>query len=87
MLLFLKTSRMSRLKQDQSIDTLINTVKVITESQCSLSEQDIIILEEVLHRLQFLKRRKGKTNKQILDEIAKVIVLLTRFFVPIDLRS
>ena len=72
---------MSRLKQNQNIDNLIQSITVITESQCSLSEQDKIVLSEALKRLQNLKRKKGKTNQQILEEIAKVIELLTKFFV------
>ncbi len=72
---------MSRLKQNQNIDNLIQGVRVITESQCSLSEQDRNVLNEALERLQNLKRKKGKTNQQILEEIAKVIALLTKFFV------
>lgn len=72
---------MSRLKQNQNIDNLIKGIKVITESQCSLSEQDRNILNEALEKLQNLKRKKGKTNQQILVEIAKVIELLTKFFV------
>ncbi len=72
---------MSRLKKNQNIDNLIQGITVIAESQCSLSEQDKIVLNEVLERLQNLKRKKGKTNQQILEEIAKVIELLTKFFV------
>ena len=72
---------MSRLKQNQNIDNLIQGITVITESQCSLSEQDKIVLSEALERLQNLKRKKGKTNQQILEEIARVIELLTKFFV------
>lgn len=72
---------MSRLKQNQNIDNLIQGITVITESQCSLSEQDRNVLNEALERLQNLKRKKGKTNQQILEEVAKVIALLTKFFV------
>lgn len=72
---------MSRLKQNQNIDNLIQGIRVITESQCSLSEQDRNVLNEALERLQNLKRKKGKTNQQILEEVAKVIALLTKFFV------
>jgi len=72
---------MSRLKQIQNIDNLIQGITVIAESQCSLSEQDRVVLNEALERLQILKRKKGKTNQQILQEIAKVIELLTKFFV------
>lgn len=71
---------MSRLKQSQSIDSLIQSIMVITENQCSLSEQDLIILGETLEKLQSLRRKKGKTNEQILFEVAKVIELLLRFF-------
>ena len=71
---------MSRLKQNQSIDNLIQSITVITKGQCSLSEQDKIVLDEALVRLQKLKQKKGKTNQQILEEIAKVIELLTKFF-------
>ena len=71
---------MSRLKQNQNIDNLIQGITVITESQCSLSEQDRVVLNEALERLQFLKRKKGKTNEQIRQEIAKVVGLLIEFF-------
>lgn len=72
---------MSRLKQIQNIDNLVQGITVIAESQCSLSEQDRVVLNEALERLQSLKRKKGKTNEQILDEFAKLIELLTKFFV------
>jgi len=72
---------MSRLKQIQNIDNLIQGITVIAESQCSLSEHDRIVLNEALERLQNLKRKKGKTNEQILQEFVKVIELLTKFFV------
>ena len=71
---------MSRLKQIQIIDTAIQNVASITESQCSLSETDLIVLNEALKRLQFLKRKKGKTNEQICNEIVQVVLLLVKFF-------
>ncbi len=71
---------MSRLKQNRIIDNAIKSVASITQSQCSLSESDLIVVNEVLERLQFLKRKKGKTNEQIRDEIANVVVLLIEFF-------
>jgi flagellar motility protein MotE (MotC chaperone) len=80
MSLSLKTSKMSRLKQNQIIDNAIQSIASITESQCSLSEKDLIVLNEALERLQFLKRKKGKTNEQIRQEIAKVVGLLIEFF-------
>jgi hypothetical protein len=71
---------MSRLKQNQIIDNAIQSVASITESQCSLSEKDLIVLNEALEKLQFLKLKKGKTNEQIRQEIAKVVGLLIEFF-------
>lgn len=75
---------MSRLKQSQNIDGLIQVIRTIIENQCSLSEQDLNVLNEAIDSLQFLKRKKGKTNKQILGEFAIVVALLTRFFVGDD---
>lgn len=71
---------MSRLKQNQIIDNAIQSIASITKSQCSLSEQDLTVLNEALERLQFLRRKKGKTNKQIQVEIAKSVELLVKFF-------
>jgi hypothetical protein len=80
MSLSLKTSKMSRLKQNQIIDGAIHVIASIAESQCSLSEKDLIVLNEALKGLQFLKRKKGKTNAQIQQEIANVVGLLIIFF-------
>ncbi len=74
------TSKMSRLKQIQIIDDAIQSIASITESQYSLSESDLIVVNEALKRLQFLKRKKGKTYKQIRNEIVEVIVLITNIF-------
>ncbi|MCC6700764.1 MAG: hypothetical protein IT221_04525 [Fluviicola sp.] len=71
---------MSRLKQNQIIDNAIQSIVTITKSQCSLSEQDLIVLNEALERLQFLRRKKGRTNKQIQEELAKTVKLLIKFF-------
>jgi dsDNA-specific endonuclease/ATPase MutS2 len=72
---------MSRLKQNQSIDSLVQSINTIAQNQCSLSEQDANVLNEASKRLQNLKQKKGKTNEQILDEVAKIIELLINFFV------
>ncbi|NOU17405.1 MAG: hypothetical protein HOO91_07600 [Bacteroidales bacterium] len=71
---------MSRLKQNQVIDDAIQSVAFITKSQCSLSEKDEKVLNEALERLQFLRRKKGKTDGQIRKEIARIIELLIEFF-------
>lgn len=71
---------MSRLKQNRNIDSLIQGIETIRKSQCSLSEKDLNVLNEALETLSVLKRKKGKTNEQILTEIVKVIQLLSNFF-------
>lgn len=72
---------MSRLKQNQSINTLIECIAIIQKNQCSLSEQDLNVLNEILETLQNLKQKKGKTNDQILYESTKLFELLIKFFV------
>lgn len=71
---------MGRLKKNQNIDSIIESIIAITESQCSLSGQDLMVLNEALAKLQLLKRKKGKTNEQILSEVAAIISLLVVFF-------
>ncbi len=71
---------MSRIKQNQIIDNVIQSITTITESQYSLSETDISVLNEALENLQFLKRKKGKTNGQIHKEIVKTIETLIGIF-------
>jgi hypothetical protein len=71
---------MSRLKQNQNIDGLIQGIKTITENRCSLSDQDVIILKEALELLNSLKKKKGKTNEDVLAIVVKVVGLLSSFF-------
>lgn len=72
---------MSRLKQNQNINSVIESITTVVKSQCSLSEQDVIVLNQALERLEILKRKKGKTNGQLLKEFVKVMELLNKFFV------
>ncbi|MDO6434801.1 hypothetical protein Q4E93_29585 [Flavitalea sp. BT771] len=71
---------MSRVKQNRVIDNAIRSIAVITQNQCSLSETDLKVIAEVSSRLQLLKKKKGKTNEQICQEIVNVVLLLIRFF-------
>jgi hypothetical protein len=71
---------MSRLTQNRNIDSLIQGIETIKKSQCSLSEEDFNVLDEALEMLLILKRKKGKTNEQILREIVKIVQLLSKFF-------
>ncbi|MFD3293423.1 hypothetical protein SKC35_06975 [Aquirufa sp. KTFRIE-69F] len=72
---------MSRVKQNQIIDDAIQSIVTITKSQGSLSEQDLTVLNEASVKLQLLRSKKGRTNKQIRDEIAKSVELLLTFFI------
>ena len=71
---------MSRQKQNRNIDSLINDINTIKKSQCSLSDQDLISLNDALSILSLLKQKKGRTNEQILTEIVRVFNLLVKFF-------
>lgn len=71
---------MSRLKQNRNIDSLIQSIEAIRKSQCSLSDEDLDVLNEALEILVMLKEKKGRTNEQILTEIVKVVELLSKFF-------
>ncbi|CAD5262655.1 MULTISPECIES: hypothetical protein [unclassified Imperialibacter] len=71
---------MSRLKQSQNIDSLISSIQTVIKNQCSLSEKDLIVLNEAKVTLEMLKKKKGKTNEQVLKEIVKVVELLAKFF-------
>lgn len=72
---------MSRVKQKQRIDDVIDAITYIQQNQCSLSEQDLIVLNEAIDCLQTLKRKKGKTNGQIQEVFEKVFESLLLFFV------
>jgi len=71
---------MSRLKKVQNIDSLIQSIKTVAENRCSLSDEDLRILDEALNLLEYLKKKKGKTNEDILSVVVKVVCLLSRFF-------
>lgn len=70
---------MSRLKQTQSIDSLINSINTVTKNRSSYSDDDLKTLNEVLELLEDLKKKKGKTNKLLLDKAALVVELLSKY--------
>lgn len=71
---------MSRLKRNQNIDGLVQGIETIIENRCSLSDKDLVILSEALELLKSLKKKKGKTNEDILEIVVKVVGLLSSFF-------
>jgi F0F1-type ATP synthase beta subunit len=70
---------MARKKQSQSTDRLINSINQILESRCSLSERDKN-LAEAIAKLQMLKKKKGKTNKEILEAGVEILELIAEYF-------
>ena len=70
---------MSRLKQSQNIDSLIRILQIIKKNQCSHSEEDPRVLDEAIIRIELLRKKKGKTNEQIMTEFVKIAELLPNF--------
>lgn len=71
---------MSRLKRLQNIDGLLN-VLTIAMNQCSLSENDVNLLNDAIAKLNRLRTKKGLTDKQYKAEIADIVDLLINFFI------
>jgi len=73
---------MSRLKRNRNIDSLILGIQAITTlNQCSLSETDLNVLNEITANLLNLKKKKGLTNKQLKIHILEISSLLFDFFI------
>jgi len=70
---------MARIKQSQNTDRLIQVINQILESRCSLSEGDKN-LTEALEKLQSLKKKNGRTNKEILEAGIEILELLAAYF-------
>ena len=70
---------MSRIKRLQNIDGLKNTL-TIAKNQCSLSENDVNLLNDAIAKLNILRKKKGLTNKNYKSEVSDIIGLLIRFF-------
>jgi hypothetical protein len=71
---------MSRLKRLQNIDGLLNAL-TIAMNQCSLSENDVNLLNNAIAKLNRLRIKKGLTDKQYKSEVSEIIELLINFFI------
>ena len=72
---------MSRLKRLKSIDSLIENLQtIITMNQCSLSENDLNLLNEAIAKLFMLRKKKGLTDKHYQIEISDIVELMFKFF-------
>lgn len=70
---------MSRKTRLQNIDGLLNALTIAT-NQCSLSENDVNLLNDAVAKLNRLRIKKGLTDKQYKSEVSDIVVLLIRFF-------
>jgi hypothetical protein len=71
---------MSRLKRLQNIDGLLNALTIATD-QCSLSENDVNLLNDATAKLNKLRIKKGLTDKQYKSEISDTVALLIKFLI------
>jgi len=62
------------------MDGLVAIIETIKKSQCSLSVEDLNVLNEVISKLQFLKRKKGLTDKHLQQHVVEIIELINKFF-------
>ena len=72
---------MSRVQQMQKIDDVISVITFIQQNQCSHSEKDFLVLNEAIESLHALKRKNGKTNKQISKVFEILFNSLLTFYV------
>lgn len=70
--------------QNQIIDRLVQGITLITENRCSLLDEDVILLKEVIVQLKKLKRKRKRNDATSLDFIIKAVELLIKFFVLND---
>jgi hypothetical protein len=70
---------MSRLKRLRSINDLIEILDVIAMNQCSLSENDVNLLNDAKAKLDKLKTKKGLTDKHYQVEISDIVDLINQF--------
>lgn len=72
---------MSRLKRLKNIDGLIKILQtIISQSQCSLSEIELNLLNEAIAKLKTLKVKKGLTDKQYQIEVCDIVELIFNYF-------
>lgn len=74
---------MARLKQSQNTDRLIRSINQILESRCSLSDRDKTLIGAIA-KLQLLKKKKGKTNKEILETGIEILELIADYFLEAE---
>jgi hypothetical protein len=72
---------MSRKKRLQNIDGLQNVLVTIATDQCSLSENDVNLLNYAIAKLNRLRIKKGLTDKHYKSEISDIVDLIIKFLI------
>ncbi|WP_445455467.1 hypothetical protein [Flavobacterium sp. HNIBRBA15423] len=72
---------MSRKKRLQNIDGLQNVLVTIATDQCSLSENDVNLLNDAIAKLNRLRIKKGLTDKHYKSEISDIVYLIIKFLI------
>lgn len=66
--------------KNQNIDSLIQKIRTITENRCSLLDEDVRLLNEVVECLEYLKRTQRQDNVATLLCVVKIVETLARVF-------
>ena len=72
---------MSRKKRLQNIDGLQNVLVTIATDQCSLSENDVNLLNDAIAKLNRLRIKKGLTDKHYKSEISDIVDIIIKFLI------
>lgn len=72
---------MSRKKRLQNVDGLQNVLVTIATNQCSLSENDVKLLNDAIAKLNRLRIKKGLTDKHYKSEISDIVDLIIKFLI------
>ena len=63
---------------NQNIDRVIQSITLVTENRCSLSDEDVRLLKQVVVELKRLRYKQEQRNKY--EVILEVVKLLTKIF-------
>ena len=69
----------------QNTDRLIQGIRSIIENRCSLSGEDVRLLQECIVELEKLKSKRKSSPLDIQHSTLRIVELLLRFFVENDI--
>ena len=68
------------LKAHRNIDRLIHGIVAITENRCSLLDEEVKLLDEVIEQLECLKQKQGQDNYENLLTVIEIVETLAKVF-------